>query len=137
MGYYGLFPSPGSNLACVKRIMTFLFENLEVYKQAVGFCSKVFEICKTIGDPEVKNQIKRASLSIPLNIAEGNGRNTAKEKAQFFKTARGSLFECVPIIKICRNTQMITKENYESLYSAAEGIGKMLNGLINSLKDHI
>ncbi|OGC12771.1 hypothetical protein A3J90_05980 [candidate division WOR-1 bacterium RIFOXYC2_FULL_37_10] len=113
----------------------FLFENLEVYKKSVELVTKTHQCMKTINDRDIKNQLKRAALSVPLNIAEGNGRNTPKEKQQFYKMARGSLFECIPLIEICLKLGFIPKETFDDIYSIAESIGKMINGLINSLKE--
>ena len=111
--------------------MAFMFENLDVYKKAVDFVVGTQKLCRSIKDRYIKDQLSRAALSIPLNIAEGNGRNTNKEKSQFYKTARGSLFECVPLLSICQRLQIISNEDYGQLYDMSESIGKMLNGLIN------
>ncbi|MBU0769548.1 MAG: four helix bundle protein [Proteobacteria bacterium] len=112
----------------------FMFENLDVYKKSVEFTIKVRFFTKKLMERDIKDQLNRAVLSIPLNIAEGNGRNTPKEKAQFFKTARGSLFECVPLLEICHKMRLLQGEAHKDLYDIAERIGQMLNGLINSLE---
>ena len=112
--------------------MAFMFEDLSVYKKSIEFVLGAYTAYKTISEKEIKGQIKRAALSIPLNLAEGNGRNTQKEKVQFYKTARGSLFECVPLLEICQKLGHISIAEYNSLYQKAEEIGKMLNGLIKS-----
>jgi four helix bundle protein len=78
--------------------------------------------------------LKRAGLSIPLNIAESNGRNTIKEKMQFYKTARGSLFECIPLLQIISELGFIEESEHQKIYYLSEEIGKMINGLINSLE---
>jgi four helix bundle protein len=114
--------------------MPFLFEKLEVYKRSIRFVVEILGVCREIRHKNIKDQLERACLSIPLNIAEGNGRNTAKEKIQFFKTARGSLFECVPLLQICHLIGLCDQQTYEIQYNEAEEIGKMLNGLINSFK---
>jgi len=113
----------------------FLFENLEVYKKSVELVTKTHLALRDIHDRDIKDQLKRAALSVPLNIAEGNGRNTPKEKQQFYKTARGSLFECIPLFEICLKLKFMPKETFDELYSISESIGKMINGLINSLKE--
>lgn len=110
-----------------------MFENLVVYKKAMGFVEGIYVLSRKIHDKDIKSQMKRAALSIPLNIAEGNGRNTAKEKAQFYKTARGSLFECIPLLEICLRLGRISKSEHNHLYTLSEEIGKMLNALIKSL----
>jgi four helix bundle protein len=115
--------------------MAFMFEDLNVYKKAMEFVEGVYLANKKITDKDIKGQMKRAALSIPLNIAEGNGRNTAKEKAQFYKTARGSLFECIPLLELSIKLKLISKSEHEYLYSLAEEIGKMSNGLIKSVEN--
>jgi four helix bundle protein len=73
--------------------MPFLFEDLQVYKKAIEFTVVIFDICKVFSDREIKDQLKRAALSIPLNIAEGQGRVHHKEKKNFYNIAKGSLYE--------------------------------------------
>ena len=113
--------------------MPFMFEDLDVYRKATIFDVEINRLCRNIRHLAIKDQLQRASLSIPLNIAEGNGRNTAREKIQFYKMARGSLFECVPLLEISYKLGYLN-EQYDQLYRSAEEIGKMINGLINSIK---
>ena len=98
--------------------------------------SWIYKNSGRITDKEIKDQLKRAVLSIPLNIAEGNGRNTIKEKTQFYKTARGSLFECIPILQLIAELKIFSEVEYQKLYLGAEEVGKMLNGMINSLNKY-
>lgn len=93
----------------------------------------MFKLSKGIKNRIIKDQLCRAALSIPLNIAEGNGRMHPREKRQYFCTARGSLLECVPIIRLCAAIDYLDKKNHEELYGLAEEIGKMLSGLIKSI----
>ena len=116
--------------------MPFLFENLEVYKKSMLFVVEVYSIARNIGDRSIKDQITRAALSIPLNIAEGQGRMHLREKRQYYNTARGSLLECVPLLQICEKLEYIDKVKYEKLYNLANEISKMTSGLINSLKEY-
>ncbi|MEZ0393325.1 MAG: four helix bundle protein [Pseudobdellovibrionaceae bacterium] len=113
--------------------MAFPFENLEVYKQSIQFVSETetlihrerIRISKALAD-----QFCRAALSIPLNIAEGNGRWHKGDKRNFFWIARGSVFECVPIIEILRIKNLITPLEHEILHGRLEQLGKMLSALI-------
>ena len=80
--------------------MPFPFEDLQVYRLSLDWVELVEQLCKRPKDElssSFKDQFQRASLSIPLNIAEGNGRWHSAEKRQFFWIARGSVFECVPL----------------------------------------
>jgi four helix bundle protein len=93
----------------------FPFENLEVYKKAFVSHQKVhsFIVSNTKIPGYLINQYGRASLSIMLNIAEGSGRNTNKDRRSFFINARGSVFECVSIIDIL----LVQKEIFDALHS--------------------
>ena len=115
--------------------MPFMFENLEVYKKAMGFVREVFCLRKEIKDRTITDQLCRAVLSIPLNIAEGQGRAHAREKRQFYNTAKGSLYETVPLVHLCFDLQYFNEDQYNMLYVLMNEIGKMLAGLIKSVPD--
>ncbi len=113
--------------------MGFMFENLEVYKRAVDLAEKIAGL--TEGFPAKRHshlvdQLRRASLSISLNIAEGNGRWHAKERKNFFWIARGSVFECVPLLELCRRGKLITEEQFANLKAELEVLAKMISALI-------
>lgn len=112
--------------------MSFRFENLEVYQKAVTFAIEISAITDNFpkGSYYLTDQINRAVLSIPLNIAEGNGRFTQKDRNNFFYITRGSAFECVPLLKILNAKKLIDEEQYGRLMSEIETISKMLSGLI-------
>jgi len=115
--------------------MPFLFEGLEVYKKAIKFVVDIYMLNGSLRDRTIKDQLCRAALSIPLNIAEGQGRLHNKEKRQFYYTARGSLLECIPLIQISHKLGYLDIEKYTNYYELANEISKMLSGLIASLKN--
>ena len=80
------------------------YEKLDVYRCAVEFLALVTEMIKEAqrGDGSLVDQLRRASLSIPLNIAESAGRTTPPDRAKFFAVARGSAMECNAILNVCR-----------------------------------
>ena len=113
--------------------MVFMFEKLEVYQRAVDLAEKIAALTETFpakGYYHLIDQIRRASLSISLNIAEGNGRWHAKERKNFFWIARGSVFECVPVLELCRRQKLITEEKHTELKTELEVLSKMLTALI-------
>ena len=112
--------------------MAFLFENLDVYQKAVAFAEDVSKLTESFsrGNYYLADQLNRASLSISTNIAEGNGRFHKADRANFFRIARGSAFECVPLLEICRRKSLVDDEKHAALKSTLEGICKMLSGLI-------
>ena len=113
----------------------FLFENLEVYKKAMLLSEKVLIITRNVKNRSINDQLSRAVLSIPLNIAEGQGRIHPREKKQFYNTAKGSLYECLPLIQICRTLNYMDEKEYEYIYELMNEIGRMLAGLIKSVKE--
>ena len=74
----------------------FHFQTLDVYKRAVEFLPVAYSFARLL-DGEMSSQLRRAALSINLNIAEGTGR-FGKDERKFFVTARGSAFECAAIL---------------------------------------
>jgi four helix bundle protein len=115
--------------------MPFLFEGLTVYQKAMGFTIDVYALNGAVREKTIKDQLTRAALSIPLNIAEGQGRLHNKEKRQFYYTARGSLLECIPLIAISNKLGYIDDAKYNRLYELANEISKMLSGLISSVQN--
>lgn len=118
--------------------MPFPFEKLDVYKKALAFVGNVEQLCSKLKGKvsyPILDQLTRAALSIPLNIAEGNGRKYPKEKLQFLRVARGSIFETVAIIQILKSRNHITSENYVSLYEELESQIKMITNLAKFSED--
>ena len=126
-----IFDSVKFRLAIFEK-MAFIFEKLDVYRKSVDFAEEICELTKsfTKGSYYLADQINRASLSIPLNIAEGNGRYHKADRINFFRIARGSAFECVPILEICKRKKLITGNRNKELKEEIENICKMLSGLI-------
>jgi len=84
----------------------------------------------------MQDQLSRAILSIPLNIAEGNGRWHKKEKKQFFWIARGSAFEVIPIIQAIHMKGLVSEMDYQDFYNRLTRVAQMLTKLIKSV-DHL
>jgi four helix bundle protein len=100
----------------------FDFEKLTVYSKAKSFNLEVPRFLKEKPfDSTVKNQLRRAALSIVLNIAEGSGRKTRPDKRNFFIISRGSVFECVAIFDILKDEEVISKEHFQNFYSKSSG----------------
>jgi len=112
----------------------FIFENLEAYKKAIALAKKIFSANKSIKDRTIKDQLCRAVLSVPLNIAEGQGRYHQKEKRQFYCTAKGSLYESLPLVQLCFELQYFDAAQYEEIYGLMNEVGRVLSGLIRSVK---
>jgi four helix bundle protein len=114
----------------------FNFERLDVYKEAISFAKKIYKITKKFPKEElfgVSNQLRKAALSIPLNISEGSSRSK-KEFKHFLNIAIGSVYECIPLIEISREENYISAEDSEILYMDCSKIAAMLSALKNSIK---
>ncbi len=112
----------------------FDFEKLNVYIKAKAYNHRISKLVslKNI-DRNTKDQLRRASLSIMLNIAEGAGRFTDKDKRNFYVISRGSVFECVALLDFLKTERVIEKDEFSSLYIDLEELSKMLYGLIKGL----
>ncbi len=113
----------------------FLFENLIVYQRGLAFSVKM---CKIASDfpikfSRIRDQIIGAATSIPLNIAEGSGRKSAKERINFYNISRTSVFECVPLLEICRSLGLVDQDTFNDLRRETAELSKMINGFISSL----
>ena len=112
------------------------FEKLNVYQ-----CIKKLNIdllkylysCSDV-DPYLKDQIKRSTLSVALNLAEGTGRESNADKRHYFVMARSSCFESVATLQMILELSSFSKENYQDYYSRYTEVIKMLFGLIKSTR---
>jgi four helix bundle protein len=117
-----------------KYFLMFDFEKLEVYKIARETNIKVLELLGTDKkvDLDIKNQWKRASMSMVLNLAEGTGRMSASDKKHFYTMSRGSVFECAAILDTLQGMNLIPDKQYQEIYAKYEQISKMLLGMFRS-----
>jgi four helix bundle protein len=112
----------------------FDYEKFEVYKKAKKFFSEISDFIENNKhlNKRIADQLYRAALSIPLNIAEGAGRYSKPDKRNFYTIARGSVFECTAIIDILHEKGIFNLNEKEKYYNELEETSKMLSGLINS-----
>jgi four helix bundle protein len=127
-----LNPNPVASELLVHVVMGFLFEKLDVYQRAVDLAEAVFKLTEELprGQSALADQFKRAATSISLNIAEGNGRWHSKERKNFFLIARGSVFECVPLLELCRRRKGVADDYAKDLKGELDILAKMLSALI-------
>lgn len=112
----------------------FDFEKLVVYQKAKLLNKEILLFLKQEKhiDSFLRDQLKRASISIVINIAEGSGRFTKPDKKNFYIIARGSVYECVSILDVIKDEDSITSEKFKEFYKNFEEVSKMLLGLIQS-----
>ncbi len=112
----------------------FDFEKLTIYKKAKLFNSQIRSfINSTPLDRTTKDQLRRASFSIVLNIAEGSGRFSKPDRRNFFVIARSSAFECVAILDVLKDEEVINQIEFETFYTNIEEISKILFAMIKNL----
>src|SRR5207244_5557456 len=112
---------------------------LAVYREAIAFIawlSSLLESTLRIG--EVKDQLDRASTSIPLNIAEGNGKDAPKDRCRFFDIAHGSALECAAGLDVLVAKSKATPDEIRPGKERLQKIVRMLIGLIkrNSSREY-
>lgn len=111
------------------------FRNLEVYQIAKAFNKQIYLLLKNNAAIErtYRDQLVRASLSICLNIAEGSGRFTNRDKRNFYVIARGSALECLSIFDLLAEIGIVETTEAQQNMLSCESISKMLFGLIQKL----
>lgn len=130
-GLHGSFLSFMSNQ---NLIFMFDFEKLEVFQKAKMLNHEVSKYLRaTKVDHHITDQLKRASLSVLLNIAEGAGKETKPSQRNFYSIAKGSTYECAAIFVFLDGEHQIAKGNFKTVYRLCLEISRMLFGLIKHL----
>ena len=112
----------------------FDFEKLQVYNKAKAFNKEVYKFLQNSNlDNTTKNQLRRASFSIMLNIAEGSGRDSRADKRHFYVMSRGSTFECVAIFDYLKDINTLSEESFIAFYKMLDELSRMLYGLMQTL----
>jgi len=118
--------------------MYFSHEKLNVYQRSLEFIDFVNQlISSNSAKLNVFDQLDRAVTSIPLNIAEGTGKYTPKDKCRYYDIARGSALECAACLDVLLKREKITKEFCENGKNSLFEIVSMLTGLIRSTSDRV
>jgi four helix bundle protein len=110
------------------------YRDLIVWQKAIAFVTEIYRITQSFPKDEMyglTSQIRRAAVSIPSNIAEGQGRLTRGEFRQFLGQARGSYAEVETQLIIASNLGLV--QNADDLFERLAEVGRLLNGLLNSL----
>jgi four helix bundle protein len=107
------------------------FEELEVWKRSVELSSQIYVVTKDIRDFGFRDQLTRAGLSIPSNIAEGMERSTAADQCKFLDYARGS---CGEAIVVGYKVGFIVQSIADNSIAETKVISAMIQGLIKSIR---
>ena len=117
------------------------FEDIEAWQKARELTREIYRITNQgafVKDFGLRDQIRRAAVSIMSNIAEGFGRGGNKEFIQFLSTAKGSASEVESQLYVALDAEYITKDQFQQLYDLTQSSGKMIGGFIRYLQksDH-
>jgi four helix bundle protein len=115
----------------------FEFQKWPVYVRSIEFCERSSKLCfslQKMGTRSIADQLRRASHSIALNIAEGSSRYSRNDKTNFMRISRGSVFECVAILDVLKAMGCLDKDEARSLQKLLSELGKMLSGFIKHVE---
>ncbi len=116
------------------------YKELIVWQKSIELVTEVYSLTRNFPSEEkfgIVNQLNRAIVSVPSNIAEGWGRESSKNYLQFLRTSRGSLMEVETLILISKNLCYINEKEFEKITIGIEEVGKILQGLIKSVQQKI
>lgn len=111
--------------------------NLDVWKRSIDFVIQIYKATESLPKDErfgLTSQLRRASVSIPANIAEGAGRKSPKEFMHFLSNAQGSASEVETELIIANGLGFLAKEELDKLTIELDDISRMITGLSNYLK---
>ena len=112
------------------------FRELKVWQKSMDLTIEVYSLVKSLPREELyglSDQMRRAAVSVPSNIAEGEGRNSEKDFVRFLAQARGSLWELSAQLDICERLNYPDKQKTEVAHGMIIEIGKMINALSSSI----
>lgn len=112
------------------------YRDLVAWQKAIELAKTIYRVTEPFPRAETYGltaQLRRAAVSIPSNIAEGQGRQSTGEFVQFLGTARGSLFEVETQIVLARDFGFLSEETSERILAESTELARVLQGLIASL----
>jgi four helix bundle protein len=116
------------------------YRELIVWQKAMDFVESIYQATAVLPRDEnfgLASQLRRASVSIPSNIAEGQGRETPSDFLRFLWMAHGSIREVETQVLICDRLRYFDPSLTSSLMSSASEVGRLLNGLIRSIRNSL
>lgn len=116
------------------------YRELVVWQKAMNFVTEIYRVSEQFPKEErfgLTSQIRRAVVSIPTNISEGEGRESRKEFAQFLAIAHGSLRETETLFEIALRLKFIPAGERLAFEEQASEIGRMLNGLMRTVRESL
>jgi len=114
------------------------FQDLRIWQESMDLTVEIYRATSGFPKHEIyglTSQMRRAAVSVPSNIAEGEGHRSDPEFVRFLFHARGSLLELQTQLLIARRLQYLSEEKANELCRTGEGIGRGLNTLINKFRE--
>jgi four helix bundle protein len=114
------------------------FRDLKTWQKGMALARSVYKVTRAFPKEEMfglTSQMRRAAVSVPSNIAEGQGQLTDKGFILYLSRARGSLYELETQAELAENFGFLKKGELDSLLTACAEMGRMLHGLTNSMKE--
>lgn len=108
------------------------YEKLDVYRCSIELLGRIMKFLDTLprGHATLHDQLKRASISIPLNIGEGAGKRTKRDCGRYFDNARGSAMECGAALDVCFTLDLISANDHEANKVLLRRIVSMLTKMV-------
>jgi four helix bundle protein len=114
------------------------FRDLIVWQKSMDLATAAYQLARKLPKSEeyrLTNQLLRAAASIPANIAEGHGRGTRKDYAQFISIAYGSLAETETHLLLLSRIGLVQEQDVTGMLSLCREVGRMLNALRHRLRE--
>ncbi|MDI9869963.1 four helix bundle protein [Flectobacillus roseus] len=116
------------------------FRDLLIWQKSMNLVTDIYQVTRNFPQAEIfglTSQLRRASISIPSNIAEGYGRNTSKDYLRYLQIALGSLYEIQTQLEIASNLHFLEIFDFNKMISLCLEIERMLTSLIAKIKAKI
>ncbi len=113
------------------------YRDLLIWQKSIFLVTEIYKITGAFPKEELyglTSQIRRASVSIPSNIAEGFGRNSTGDYKRFLQISLGSLYELQTQVEICSRLNYLSNEHYTDVQQKAFELEKMINSMISKIK---
>lgn len=113
------------------------YKDLRVWQRAMDLVAAAYDLCRMLPKEEtyaMSDQIRRAAVFIPANIAEGQARKNKKEFVRFLYIAHGSLAELLTQFEICVRLGYVSQDQVTEAIKISDDIGKMLTNLVKNLQ---
>jgi len=116
------------------------FEGLDVYKKARAFRKRIWKLAQLLGSQErhvLVPQMRRASLSVTNNIAEGHGSWSYRHNVSYLRRARGSMNELLDDLNACEDAGYFKNDHLDDLRADAKDVIRLINGYISYLNKQL